>query len=160
MSVTTMPDDRLPATRPFEDVEVGDALPEERVELTPTFVIATALATRDFEEVHHDVEVARSKGLDNIFLNILTTNGLCQRLAVDWAGPDARVVRADLRLGVPALAGDTLVLTGEVVEVERGPDDAGLVTVEVTAMVSGGRHGKALVVLDLPITSDPQGGEA
>ncbi len=150
MSTATVSDDVLPATRRFDEVTVGDRLPDEVVELTPTFVIATALASRDFEEVHHDRDVARSKGLDDIFLNILTTNGLCQRLAVDWAGPDAVVRRAKVRLGLPACAGDTLTLSGEVVAAEV-VDGAGLVTVEVSATVARGRHGKATIVLDLPL---------
>lgn len=140
----------LPPTRSFESVAVGDALPTEEVELTPTFVISTALASRDFEEVHHDVDVAREKGLDTIFLNILTTMGLCQRVATGWAGPDAIVSSANVRLGIPALAGDTLALTGEVVATEMDDDGRGLVTIEVQANVAKGRHGKATIVLDLP----------
>ncbi len=142
--------DPIPATRSFGGVTVGDALPSEQIELTPTFVIATAMASRDFEDVHHDVDVARSKCLDNIFLNILTTSGVCQRLAVEWAGPDARVVRAGVRLGLPACAGDVLSLAGQVTAVEV-VDGAGLVTVEVTADVAKGRHGTATIVLDLPL---------
>lgn len=137
------------AARTFEQVAVGDVLPAEVLALTPTLVIATALASRDFEEVHHDRDVARAKGLPDIFLNILATNGLCQRLAVDWAGPDARVVRASVRLGLPACAGDTLHLAGRVLAV-ADVDGHGEVTVEVTADVAGGRHGTATIVLDLP----------
>ena len=153
MTVLDVPPDARPATRRFGEGAVGDALPSRTIELTPTFVIGTALASRDFEEVHHDRDVARAKGLDDIFLNILTTNGVCQQLAVAWAGPDAIVRRAKVRLGLPACAGDTLVLSGEVVDVEV-VDGAGLVTVEVRADVAKGNHGTATVVLDLPRETD------
>ncbi|MFB9835289.1 acyl dehydratase [Actinoallomurus acaciae] len=82
-----------------------------RIELTPTFVISTALATRDLTPVHHDPAVARAQGSADIFLNILTTIGLVQRYALE-SRPDARLAGIALRLGVPAYAGDTLTLTG------------------------------------------------
>ncbi|MGH3069796.1 MAG: OB-fold domain-containing protein, partial [Streptosporangiaceae bacterium] len=38
------------------------ALPELAVEATPTFVISSALATRDFQDVHHDRDLAVARG--------------------------------------------------------------------------------------------------
>ena len=49
-----------PATPP--DVKEGDTLPELTIEATPTFVVSTALATRDFQDVHHDRDLAHQKG--------------------------------------------------------------------------------------------------
>ena len=37
-----------------------------------------------------------------MFMNILTTNGLCVRFLTDWAGPEAMVTKLAIRLGVPA----------------------------------------------------------
>ena len=95
---------------------VGTVLPELSIEATPTFVVSTALATRDFQDVHHDRDLAQAKGSKDIFLNILTDTGLVQRYVTDWAGPDARVLGISIRLGVPAYAYDTLVFSGEVIE--------------------------------------------
>ena len=67
------------------------ALPELAVEATPTFVISSALATRDFQDVHHDRDLAIARGSQDIFINILTTTGLVQRFVSGWAGPQARV---------------------------------------------------------------------
>jgi acyl dehydratase len=94
--------------------EAGLALPELVIDVTPTFVIASALATRDFQDVHHDRDRAVAGGARDIFLNILTTTGLVQRYVCDWAGPDAVVRAISIRLGVPCHAGDTLTLTGQV----------------------------------------------
>ncbi|MGH3738503.1 MAG: MaoC family dehydratase [Micromonosporaceae bacterium] len=88
-------------------------LPELRIEATPTFVISTAIATRDYQDVHHDRDAAVRRGSRDIFLNILTTTGLVQRYVSDWAGPDATIRGIALRLGVPCYAGDTLVFRGE-----------------------------------------------
>ncbi|MFV2175742.1 hypothetical protein ACFHW2_34865 [Actinomadura sp. LOL_016] len=85
------------------------------IDLTPTFVISTAIATRDFTPVHHDTALARAQGSRDIFVNILTTMGLVQRRALD-AVPGAELAGIDVRLGAPAYAGDALVLTAERVD--------------------------------------------
>lgn len=113
----------------------GRSLPELEIEATPTFVVATALATRDFQDVHHDRDKAIARGSMDIFLNILTDTGLVQRFVTDWAGPDARIRSIAIRLGVPCYAYDTLRLTGEVVE-----QDGELTTVRVTGRDSLGDH--------------------
>lgn len=114
-------------------------LPELRIALTPTFVISTALATRDLTPVHHDPAAARAQGAPDIFLNILTTIGLVQRYVLERV-PGARLAGIALRLGAPAYAGETLVLTGRV---------AGD-TVEVRGAVSLGDHVTATVRLREP----------
>ncbi|GGK71408.1 beta-hydroxyacyl-ACP dehydratase [Sphaerisporangium melleum] len=128
-----------------DDVETGAALPPLRIELTPTTVIATALATMDYTPVHHDVQVARAQGSAGIFLNILTTMGLVQRYVTDWAGPEALVRCVNVRLGVPAYAGDTLTFGGTVTGRAGGE-----VTVEVRGAVSLGDHAIGTVRLTLP----------
>jgi uncharacterized OB-fold protein len=100
----------LPAWRGMSSV----VLPRLVIDVTPTFVIASALATRDFQDVHHDRDRAVAGGATDIFLNILTTTGLVQRYVAAWAGPDAVFRAISVRLGVPCHAGDTLTLTGEV----------------------------------------------
>jgi uncharacterized OB-fold protein/acyl dehydratase len=89
-------------------------LPPLVIDVTPTFVISSALATRDFQDVHHDRDRAIAGGAKDIFLNILTTTGLVQRYVAAWAGPDAIFRAISIRLGVPCHAGDTLTLTGKV----------------------------------------------
>ena len=66
-------------------IEVGTVLPELKLYGDPTFIISTALATRDFQDVHHDRDLAQSKGSKDIFVNILTNTGLVQRYVTDWA---------------------------------------------------------------------------
>lgn len=114
---------------------VGTTLPELRIEATPTFVVSTALATRDFQDVHHDRDLAQAKGSKDIFLNILTDTGLVERYVTDWAGPDARVLGISIRLGVPAYAYDTLVFSGEVVAAVDGE-----LTVQVVGRGKLGDH--------------------
>jgi uncharacterized protein len=124
----------LPAWRPDERSAPG-ALPELVIKVTPTVVVATALATRDFYPVHHDHEMAVRSGSKDIFLNILTTTGLVARYVTDWAGPNAIVRAVSIRLGVPCYAGDTLTFSGRAAD---GPDGEQVVT--VTGACSLGDH--------------------
>ncbi|MGW5455652.1 MaoC family dehydratase [Nocardia sp. NPDC003979] len=124
---------------------VGTTLPELVIHADPTFVISTALATRDFQDVHHDRDKAVRRGSDDIFVNILTDTGLVQRFVTDWAGPRARVKSIALRLGVPLYAGDTLTLSGTVTEI----DDT-LITIDVRGRDSLGEHIIATSVVAVP----------
>jgi hypothetical protein len=126
-------------------VTVGTQLPELLIEATPTFVVSTALATRDFQDVHHDRDSAVARGSKDIFLNILTDTGLVQRFVTDWAGPAARVRNISIRLGVPCYAYDTLAFSGEVIAVD-GPD----VTVQVVGRAQLGEHVIGTVALTVP----------
>jgi len=102
-------------TRSFADVAVGDELPQLDVELTRTLIVATAIASRDYQDVHHDPSLAQQRGSKDIFMNILSTNGFVGRFVTDWAGPDAVIRRVSIRLGAPNYPGDTMKLTGQVV---------------------------------------------
>ncbi|WP_212732680.1 MaoC family dehydratase [Streptomyces oceani] len=93
---------------------VGEPLPELAIPLTRTFIVATALASRDYQDVHHDPDLARERGSKDIFMNILTSNALVDRYLTEWAGPAAVVQAIRLRLGAPNHPGDTMVLSGTV----------------------------------------------
>lgn len=123
-------------------VRVGAELPELSIHADPTFVISTALATRDFQDVHHDRDKAVERGSKDIFVNILTDTGLVQRFVTDWSGPATVVKSIALRLGVPLYAYDTLTLTGKVTALE-GED----IHLEVVGKDSLGDHIVAKVVV-------------
>jgi hypothetical protein len=132
-------------TRRFADVRPGEELPELSIPITTTLIVAGAIASRDYQDVHHDEALARQRGTPGIFMNILTTNGLVARFVTDWAGPDATVRRIAIRLGVPNFAGDTMRLTGRVAAAERG-----VVDVEVAGRNGLGDHVNGTVTVELP----------
>ncbi|UUN27918.1 MaoC family dehydratase [Streptomyces sp. FIT100] len=96
----------------------GDELPPLTIPITRTLIVAGAIASRDYQDVHHDAELAREKGSPDIFMNILTTNGLVGRYITDHFGPSAVLRRVAIRLGAPNYPGDTMTLTGTVTEVD------------------------------------------
>jgi hypothetical protein len=136
-------------------VAVGDTLPELRIEATPTFIVSTALATRDFQDVHHDRDLAQAKGSKDIFVNILTDTGLVGRFVTDWAGQRAQIRSITLRLGVPWYAYDTVVLAGTVTAL-----DSGVATVEVVGTNALGKHVTSTVTVVLDHTAALDIGQA
>ena len=125
-------------------MNVGTVLPELSLYGDPTFIVSTAIATRDYQDVHHDRDKAQAKGSKDIFVNILTDTGLVQRYVTDWAGPSAFIKSIALRLGVPWYAYDTVTFRGEVTAVEDG-----LFTVKVVGSNSLGDHVVATVRLTM-----------
>ena len=111
-------------------------LPDWHLPVTATLIVSGAIATRDFQDVHHDRDLAQSYGSRDIFLNILTTTGLVQRYVLDSLGP-VDIAGISLRLGAPAYPHDELVFTGT-----RNGD-----TLSVLGRVSLGDHVTATVTL-------------
>jgi len=101
-------------TRSFSSIAIGDALPPLAIPLTRTLIVSTAIASRDYQDVHHDPGLAQERGSPDIFMNILTTNGFVGRFVTDWTGPDASLRKIDIRLGAPNYPGDTMTLEGAV----------------------------------------------
>ena len=113
----------------------GDTIPEWSLPLTPTTIVSTAIATRDWQDVHHDRDIAQAAGSKDIFMNILTSNGLVERYVVDWLGHDAELKGIAIRLGAPAHPYDTLTFSGTVTDVSDG-----VATIDVVGRVSLGDH--------------------
>ncbi|MFB8080372.1 MaoC family dehydratase [Streptomyces sp. NPDC056013] len=132
-----------PGVEPF--VEPGEELPPLTIPITRTLIVAGAVASRDYQDVHHDAELAREKGSPDIFMNILTTNGLVGRYITDHFGPRAVLRRVAIRLGAPNHPGDTMVLTGTVTEV-----DGDTAHVRVVGANGIGHHVTGTVTVEVP----------
>ena len=128
----------------FDDIEDGQALPELLVPITASAIVAGAIATNDFQDVHHDKAAAQATGVPDIFMNILTTNGFVQRFVTDWAGQDARIRRVAIRLGAPNFVGDAMRLTGTVAGLDR---QARTADIAVSGRNAIGEHVAATVTI-------------
>ena len=102
------------------ELSVGDKLPILEIPITARQIVSGAIASQDFEDVHHDKAAANAKGTPDIFMNILTSNGLVGRYLSDWCGSSCSIGRIQLKLGVPNFPGDTMIFSGSVSAVEDG----------------------------------------
>ena len=87
-------------------------LPPLVIPITTTLVVSGALASNDFENIHHDRDFAQAHGLKDIIMNVLTSSGLILRYVTDWAGPATVVKRIADQLKIPNYPGDVMTLTG------------------------------------------------
>lgn len=133
-----------------DDVKVGDELPELAIPLTRTLIASTAIASRDYQDVHHDPGLAEERGSPDIFMNILSTNGFVGRFITDWAGPDAVLRAVKIRLGAPNYPGDTMTMTGKVTKKAPADGGGGVVEVDVRGANKLGDHVTGTVTLELP----------
>ena len=134
----------------WEDVEVGQDLPETARDVDYTLIACGAVwATHDFMPVHHDPEFAKLKGAPNVFMNILTTNGLVGAYLTDWTGPEGELKKLRIGLAVPNFPGDRMTLNGTV---EKKWEEGGerLVQIRVIGENQMGPHVTGTAVMALP----------
>ncbi len=126
---------------------MGDTLPPLVIPLTRTLIVSTAIASRDYQDVHHDPDLAQERGSPDIFMNILTTNGFVGRFVTDWTGPEAMLRKVDIRLGAPNYPGDTMTLEGSVTAKD---EEAGTIEVSLRGRNGLGDHVTGRVLVAMP----------
>jgi acyl dehydratase len=134
----------------WEQVDEGQDLPEDVRPITATDIIAGAVwASHDFMPVHHDPKFAQEKGAPDIFMNILTDNGLVGAYLGNCLGPEAELKKLKIGLAVPCYPGHTLKMNGTVT---RKYEKAGehLIEVKITGENEMGPHVSGDAVLALP----------
>ena len=135
-------------TLAYDSIAVVDKLAPLQIDITSGLIIGGAIATRDYTPVHLDKKAAQAGGLPDVFMNILTSNGLMGRFVTDWAGPDSTVKGVALKLGAPNLPGFIMTITGEV---KAKDDNTGTVEVAVEGENNvWGTHMSGTVRIELP----------
>ncbi|MFC9675877.1 MaoC/PaaZ C-terminal domain-containing protein [Streptomyces sp. NPDC056949] len=139
---------------------VGAKLAPLEIPVTRTLIVSGAIASRDYQDVHHDAELAKEKGSPDIFMNILTTNGLVGRYITDHFGPASVLRKVAIRLGAPNYPGDTMVLTGTIAEVGDGSgggsdSEGATVVVRIVGVNGLGTHVTGTVTVTLPSSASP-----
>lgn len=122
-----------------QELRPGQTLPQLVIPITHKLIVAGAVATQDFIDVHHNAPAARAAAMPDIFMNILTTSGLSARYLSDWAGPGSRLKCMRFKLLAPNTPGDTMVMQGRVDQLEQVGDEQ-RVSVEFAGRNSLGFH--------------------
>lgn len=127
------------AATPAAEAPAGERLPDLEIELSRTLIVACAIASRDYQDIHHDPDVAHAHGFQDIFPNILTTNGWVGRFVTDALGSGAVLRSIAIKLGATCYPGQTLVIGGHVLSREPGPGGTEL-AIEVKGTAGGNTH--------------------
>jgi hypothetical protein len=130
------------------EVNTGDKLEPVDIDIHTGLIVGGAIATRDYQTVHHNKADAQAVGMPDVFMNILTSQGLMTRYATDWSGPEAVINAVDIGLGAPNIPGMVMTMTGEVASVD---EDSGKIEVSILGENNiWGMHMQGSVTLTLP----------
>jgi acyl dehydratase len=132
------------------DIKVGDKLPALRVTMTAQKIISAAAATRDWQPIHHDHEIAIKSGLRGIILNAPSQAGWISKYITDWAGSKAQIKRLAFKMKDSLCPGDEMVINGEVIDRKEIADSAYQITVNVT--ISAGEKIKTIADIQFQIS--------
>ncbi|MFN8103573.1 MAG: acyl dehydratase [Acidimicrobiia bacterium] len=126
----------------WDDVAEGDEIPAVVRPVDASLVVLGAVAaSRDVYPVHHDVEAAKAAGAPDVFVNILTSNGLMAAYVTNWCGPDWDLRSIELKLLIPAFPGQKLTTTGKIAR-KYEDDGRKLLDVEFVSETDFGPHCK------------------
>jgi len=105
----------MTAIRYWEDCSEGEALPAIRFPLTVHRLVVAAGANRDFNPIHHNPDVARASGAQDIYANNMFLQGMWERAVREFIG-DRGTIRnlRNFRMNAFNTPGDTLTVHGEV----------------------------------------------
>ncbi|QLK24817.1 MaoC family dehydratase N-terminal domain-containing protein [Natrinema zhouii] len=127
--------DEFERVRDVTELAVGDAGPTVVVEdLEREQFVKYAGASGDFNPIHYDEPYARAAGNESVFGQGMFTAGITSRVITDWFALED-ISRFGVRFQSRVFPGDTVVATGEVVDVGR---DAGTVETELEATTRAG----------------------
>jgi acyl dehydratase len=127
-------------------LSVGEKLPPMSVLMTAQKIISAAAATRDWQPIHHDHEMALKSGLRDIILNSPSQAGWISKYITDRVGSQASIKRMAFKMKDAICPGDEMQIQGEVIARENA-----VVTVSVTISVGDKLKTSAEVRLALPV---------
>lgn len=136
----------------FDEVEVGQQIPEQKETLEQGKLIMYAAASGDYNPLHWDPDFAANVSpTGGIIAHGMLNMGLVSRVVTAWAGGAEQVKHLSASFRAPCPVGSTVTIGGEVVEKDPDARTATLaVWVELTdgsKVVDRGRS-RAVVQLD------------
>ncbi|MDE0592660.1 MAG: MaoC/PaaZ C-terminal domain-containing protein [Dehalococcoidia bacterium] len=133
----------------FEDVRIGDELPELVKHPDNRQLVMYAGASQDFVAIHYDLNVAKEAGHPNVIIHGALKSAWLGELVTGWIGSEGRLLELDASYRAIDFPGDTATCIGKITDT-RIQDDVGLVEIEIGLRNSEGAistPGRALVSL-------------
>ena len=135
----------------FEDVSVGDELPELVKHPDTRQLVMYAGASQDFVAIHYDLNVAKEAGHSNVIIHGAMKSAWLGELVTAWMGHEGRLLELDVSYRAIDFPGSPATCVGKVTG-KRIEDEVGLVELEIGLRNSEGEittPGRALVSLPL-----------
>lgn len=136
----------------FDDVAVGEQIPSQTQTIEQSHLIAYAGASGDLNPLHWQEEfAAKVSPTGGIIAHGMLNMGLVSRVVTAWAGGPDRVTHLSASFRAPCPVGSTVVLGGEVIELDEEARTAHLAVwaeLEDGSKVIDRRRSRATVVLD------------
>jgi acyl dehydratase len=135
----------------YDDVNIGDELPEQQFVVQRVNLVRYAGASGDFNIIHWNERIAKAVGLPNVIAHGMFTMAQAGRVVTDWAQDPGAVVEYGVRFSAPVPVpdddvGTTINVSGRVAD----KLDGNRVAVELEATVGGTRVlNKARAVVQL-----------
>jgi acyl dehydratase len=101
-------------TRRFEEVSVGDAVPELRRVVTAADVKAYAEVGDDRNALHLDAAIARERGFDGVIAHGMFTMAHLATCVVEWTGEAGAITAISAQFRAPVAMGQEIVAGGRV----------------------------------------------
>lgn len=135
----------------FEDVSIGDKLPELVKHPDTRQLVMYAGASQDFVAIHYDLNVAKEAGHPNVIIHGALKSAWLGELVTAWMGHQGRLLELDVSYRAIDFPGSPATCVGTVSDT-RIEDEVGLVEIEIGLRNSEGEittPGRALVSLPL-----------
>ncbi|QII02419.1 (3R)-hydroxyacyl-ACP dehydratase subunit HadB [Rhodococcoides fascians A21d2] len=126
------------ALRSFDDVSVGDDLPERIVSLTRGDLVNYAGVSGDPNPIHWSDEVVEMAGLDNVIAHGMLTMGLGAGFVTSWLGDPGAVIEYNVRFSTPVyVSADSAAQVEFTGKIKSMDADARTATVAIVAKSAG-----------------------
>ena len=91
----------------WDDVEVGQALPDKMIRLGRDTLVRYAGASGDFNPLHWNERHAKAAGLPNVIAHGMLTMASAGRAVTDWVNDPGAVLEYGVRFSKPVVVADT-----------------------------------------------------
>jgi hydroxyacyl-ACP dehydratase HTD2-like protein with hotdog domain len=125
----------------FEDVGVGERMPELTVTVDETQLFFFSAATYNGHRIHYDKEWAQAEGYDDVLVQGPLQAALLARAIGDWIGGRGRLVSFAVQNRAVAYPGQALTFGGTVTGKRLTDLGAGLVDLDIA-----GRRGDTVLM--------------
>lgn len=104
------------ARRAWDDVKVGEEIPERSNVVDRAQLVQYAGASGDFNPIHWNPEFAQMVGLPGVIAHGMFSMALVARAVAEWAGDPAAVKKLTVQFRKEVLPEEKIVAKGKVVE--------------------------------------------